>query len=43
MYLRDIGRHALLTGEEELELAQQIAEGKQAEERLESGEVTDPD
>ena len=34
MYLRDIGRHPLLTGEEELELAQQIAEGVAAEDRL---------
>jgi RNA polymerase primary sigma factor len=43
MYLRDIGRHPLLTGEEELELARRIHEGVKAEERLESGEVTDPD
>ncbi|MFN2201215.1 MAG: RNA polymerase sigma factor RpoD [Caldilineaceae bacterium] len=43
MYLRDIGRHPLLTGEEELELARQIAEGKTAEAKLESGEIKDPD
>ena len=41
MYLRDIGRHPLLTGEEELELARRIAEGKVAEDRLDS--VSDPD
>ncbi len=41
MYLRDIGRHPLLTGEEELELARQIAEAKAAEEKLQ--DVSDPD
>jgi RNA polymerase primary sigma factor len=35
MYLRDIGLHPLLTGEEELELARLIHEGVQAVERLE--------
>lgn len=34
MYLRDIGRHPLLTGEEELSLARQIHEGIMAQERL---------
>ena len=43
MYLRDIGRHPLLTGEEELELARLISEGVAAEEKLATGEVTDPD
>ncbi len=43
MYLRDIGRHPLLTGEEELELARWIHEGKLAEERLEAEDITDPD
>lgn len=43
MYLRDIGRHPLLTGEEELALARQIHEGIQAEERLRTEEITDPD
>jgi RNA polymerase primary sigma factor len=34
MYLRDIGRHPLLSGEEELELARRIAEGAEAEAKL---------
>ncbi|RIK38849.1 MAG: RNA polymerase sigma factor RpoD, partial [Chloroflexi bacterium] len=43
MYLRDIGRHPLLTGEEELDLARQIAEGIAAEEKLSAGPVEDED
>jgi RNA polymerase primary sigma factor len=43
MYLRDIGRHPLLTGEEELALARQIHEGIMAEERLRTEEITDLD
>ena len=43
MYLRDIGRHPLLTGEEELALARQIHEGITAEERLRTEEITDLD
>ncbi len=40
MYLRDIGRHPLLTGEEELALARQIHDGIMAEERLRSEEFS---
>jgi RNA polymerase primary sigma factor len=43
MYLSDIGRHALLTAEEELELARRIHEGEAATEALESGDVIDLD
>jgi RNA polymerase primary sigma factor len=43
MYLRDIGRHPLLTGEEELALARQIHEGITAEERLKTEEIEDLD
>jgi RNA polymerase primary sigma factor len=43
MYLRDIGRHPLLTGEEELALARQIHEGITAEERLATEEIEDLD
>ena len=43
MYLRDIGRHALLTGEEELELARYIAEGLAAKELLRDDTITDLD
>ena len=35
MYLRDIGQHALLTAEDEMNLAQRILDGKAAEEKLE--------
>ncbi|RIK40380.1 MAG: RNA polymerase sigma factor RpoD, partial [Chloroflexi bacterium] len=43
MYLRDIGRHPLLTGEEELDLARQIAEGIAAEEKLSAGPIENED
>jgi RNA polymerase primary sigma factor len=43
MYLRDIGRHPLLTGEEELDLARQIAEGVAAEEKFSAVEIDDLD
>ena len=43
MYLRDIGRHPLLTGEEELSLARQIHEGIVAIERLRTEEIEDLD
>jgi RNA polymerase primary sigma factor len=41
MYLRDIGRHPLLSGEEELDLARKIAEGAEAEAKL--SQTTDLD
>ncbi len=43
MYLRDIGRHPLLTGEEELALARQIHDGIMAEEQLQTQEIEDLD
>jgi RNA polymerase primary sigma factor len=43
MYLRDIGRHPLLTGEEELDLARQIHDGVLASERLKTEEIEDLD
>jgi RNA polymerase primary sigma factor len=43
MYLRDIGKHPLLTGEEELDLARQIAEGFAAEDRLKNDPIDDLD
>jgi len=39
MYLREIGRHRLLTTEEEVELAQLVQRGNAASERLEQEEV----
>ena len=36
MYLRDIGQLALLTAEDEMDLAQRILDGKEAEEKLEA-------
>ncbi|MEZ4707943.1 MAG: RNA polymerase sigma factor RpoD [Caldilineaceae bacterium] len=36
MYLRDIGQHALLTAEDEMDLAQRILDGKAAEEKMEA-------
>ena len=43
MYLRDIGKHPLLTGEEELQLARDIHLGKLAEERLATEPIEDLD
>jgi RNA polymerase primary sigma factor len=39
LFLRDIGRHPLLTAEQEMELAQKIIDGNQAKERLEKAEI----
>ena len=47
LFLRDIGRHPLLTGEQELYFAEQIANGVVAQARIdeadEAGEEMDPD
>ncbi|MER2599115.1 MAG: RNA polymerase sigma factor RpoD [Caldilineales bacterium] len=43
MYLREIGRTSLLTGDEEVELALRIRRGKEAEARLAANDVSDPD
>ena len=43
MYLHEIGRTALLSGEEEVTLANQIREGKEAAARLRQGGDLDPD
>ncbi len=39
LFLRDIGRHPLLTAEQEMELAQKIIDGNQAKERLKKAEA----
>ena len=41
LYLNDIGNHDLLTKADEVELAEQIRVGKEASERMESGEYRD--
>ena len=47
LFLRDIGRHPLLTAEQEMDLAQKIRDGVEAQARLneaaEKGEELDPD
>lgn len=43
MYLRDIGLHPLLTGEQELEFASTIVVGKEAQEKLDAEEYADLD
>ncbi|MFN8445778.1 MAG: RNA polymerase sigma factor RpoD [Caldilineaceae bacterium] len=43
MYLRDIGLHPLLSAEEEVDLAQRIKRGVEAQQKLEQGDVTDLD
>jgi RNA polymerase primary sigma factor len=40
MYLKEIGRVALLTGQQEVELAQRIESGLMAEEQLQGGKVS---
>ena len=41
LFLRDIGRHPLLTAEQEMELAQKIIDGNQAKKRLEEADAND--
>ena len=43
LYLQEIGRVPLLSGPEEVELAQGIERGLQAAERLRNAAATDPD
>ena len=42
LYLESVGQHDLLTAAEEIELGQQIEEGRQAAARLESGRAVPP-
>lgn len=39
MYLRDIGLHALLTAEQELDFASTIVQGREAQERLDAADA----
>ncbi len=42
LYLKEIGRVALLTAPQEVDLAQRMERGREAREQIQTGEVTDP-